>query len=892
VLTVVVLLLSYGAVGARQPAVRTAAPLPIPAADLARTLDVSVVDRGRIMLDAVRILFDAPDGFDEGDRTRRQQLTRAIASPDRKQGETIPLPLDPSVWRESILQRPASDSDIIAAILTDRRLALLYHGLAALDDETLAWLGPDRETLQHLLRRPGAFGTFGRSIRVRANRVVVPGGAEAEPLWEAIVGASAQKPGHFVRRLFHNQNGRLAFMYDAMAHLDPPRLRYALALDRGADERQDRLRALANLFESVSPDWRVEDRPFARPQVDPSLSLSLIAVTGDGRLADPAGRELWDAVFRAEEPSSRGPDDERAESETPADAAWLLGRIHRAPQSVSRERLETLLFAQRVLGRTAGSRSSAAAALRAYSRFPALFLALERAGVRSVPVMLAAVDRARTLNEIRDDRAHRTATTAFQSALGIVERAVRAGGLTAADAAAPIEALIALDPSVRDYEARIAQWLQRELLPQLPEREEEVADPVESRVLAAMAGLGPDTRREPVVTWEGRSYRVSAARAELARLRRVRERQGGPSLDTAMASFAALTRSLVNAAFEVDSGDEEHGPLASEAVGEPGAAAAVNGGSLAGTLASILYASSLGDPEGGALVGGNVALRHDFGVSPGLARTTLAWRLPREEFGTAQGWRLSGSLLGLDLALARLAIRRMDSGDMPREPRLTANERQTMFLTAAWMRPGAMSDAARDELAAALGRGRARIDALTADPEAIDRVAHDAGLSEWRREALAWTIQHDRGALHDQFSLTETLWLGAPRMSAALDLDAWGPAQFALTGCPCLNMPAPGDWELLTGRPAVGLLGTRNADVQLRVAELLARLQLPASLAAGTTAFAIQDVVDRAQPAYFGDMLAVSRAVRDITPDRLTDYVAALASAGPLLPESSDDRAR
>jgi hypothetical protein len=69
-------------------------------------------------------------------------------------------------------------------------------------------------------------------------------------------------------------------------------------------------------------------------------------------------------------------------------------------------------------------------------------------------------------------------------------------------------------------------------------------------------------------------------------------------------------------------------------------------------------------------------------------------------------------------------------------------------------------------------------------------------------------------------------------------------------------------------------------------------LQLPASLAPGTAAFAIQDVVDRAQPAYFGDMLAVSRAVRDITPDRLTDYVAALASAGPLLPEDVDGAGR
>ena len=65
-----------------------------------------------------------------------------------------------------------------------------------------------------------------------------------------------------------------------------------------------------------------------------------------------------------------------------------------------------------------------------------------------------------------------------------------------------------------------------------------------------------------------------------------------------------------------------------------------------------------------------------------------------------------------------------------------------------------------------------------------------------------------------------------------------------LSGCICLEMPRPRAWEELAGRPAVGLLASRGADVSLAVAETLAALQLPASLAQGVLAFAMQDVID------------------------------------------------
>ena len=46
----------------------------------------------------------------------------------------------------------------------------------------------------------------------------------------------------------------------------------------------------------------------------------------------------------------------------------------------------------------------------------------------------------------------------------------------------------------------------------------------------------PTDKRDRVVEWEGRRYHVNAARGEELRLHRVRQRQGGTSLQTALQS--------------------------------------------------------------------------------------------------------------------------------------------------------------------------------------------------------------------------------------------------------------------------------------------------------------------------------------------------------------------
>ena len=310
---------------------------------------------------------------------------------------------------------------------------------------------------------------------------------------------------------------------------------------------------------------------------------------------------------------------------------------------------------------------------------------------------------------------------------------------------------------------------------------------------------------------------------------------------------------------------------------------------LADVLTSMLYAVHIRDHDDRALASGNVALRHDLGTVPTAGvRPLAAWRFANEHLDPNQGWRLRGSLLGLEVPLARFALRRLDVSTMPPAPKLTAPERQTASLTLAMLRTNAISDEARDEIANAIKRGQARFAALSASRDELEALARDAGLSEWRREALGWSLTHDRESVDAQISLLELMWLGAPRNADRLGLDAWGTASTPLTGCLCLEMPAARDWETLGGRPSVGVLATRGADVTVLIARELAERRLPAALLPGIAAFAMQDVLDETQPAYFDDWSQFGHAARLIRQDRIVDYIAALTAGGPLQPAPSN----
>ena len=143
-------------------------------------------------------------------------------------------------------------------------------------------------------------------------------------------------------------------------------------------------------------------------------------------------------------------------------------------------------------------------------------------------------------------------------------------------------------------------------------------------------------------------------------------------------------------------------------------------------------------------------------------------------------------------------------------------------------------------------------------------------------------MARDRKRAQRAFTLLELYRIGR----APTTHDAWGASATPLDGSLALRLPSDA-WEEYAGRPGTGLLGSQLADVGLRTAEILTALHLPSSITRNVVAFAMQDVLDRAQPAHFDDFLAIAYAARDLERERFEDYIAALTASGPLLPQTA-----
>src|SRR5262249_178853 len=104
---------------------------------------------------------------------------------------------------------------------------------------------------------------------------------------------------------------------------------------------------------------------------------------------------------------------------------------------------------------------------------------------------------------------------------------------------------------------------------------------------------------------------------------------------------------------------------------------------LAQALMSIAYAADVGDPEGAVLLAADVSVGDGFGLAAKDAeqRQRLAWIVPRPEVNPGVPWHVSGSLLGLDLGLSHLALRRLNFERVLEAPKLTSNERDTFALS-------------------------------------------------------------------------------------------------------------------------------------------------------------------------------------------------------------------
>jgi hypothetical protein len=855
-----------------------------------------------------------------------ERLQRAAQSATTEPGasalDTVALPLSVDWWRDAVFHGSATPETLVFQILRTRDTALLYWGLLALDPPTRLWLGERRELVSRLLQgRTPSFVIAAPGIRIVNGALQVPGGPAARQAWEAEVGARAGDPDVFLSQLLSEDRVPLAYLFGALGQLPDPQLRAVLRLDAGGQASLDALRRLHRLFLESAGDVVIRARPFLRAPVDPGLLMAQLPLGADGRVLLPGNTQFWREVFafRSVRTAPAIPPGSDA-----IDLVWLLEQVFDAGPVERRLRIEQVLFALHVFPHLApdafGDAAVAAGGLRTW---PALIRTLERIGVADPAVYRHAVERASRLDEIGDATARRTAIAQYQGALAIVARAASRGSIQRDQLAPLVTALAGIETSkAGNYDGGIARWIDAGLCSRLrntgdskvPIGADAGRDTVEADLTDLLAG--PRRSAPPEVQWEGTRYRVDLAAAEIVRLRRNRGDEPLPFLSAALglldmaARLEQTTGAGGSASRERDLLDglvrdvrlEDQGgwngrdlrPLVralQDEVGRNAGRAAADARLLADELTArglmeLAYAVALGSPDAGPITASEAAQRHDFGRSRwNLGKAPSPWSIPERAAGG--GWRFEGALLGLDIALADRWLRRVSTGAVTSAPSLDMKDRKALAEAVAIMAGERLTDPARDTIDAAMRNGRARISAADS-LDAADALAAAVPLSPLRRSLLEWTFLYDRGRVDAFFAPAEVFRLGLGDAAPDRDLDAWGAPARPRSGCLCLEFPRHHPRELLAGRWGNGLLMSAVPDLNLRLAELLARLQMPAALLPGVLAAATLDVTTHAPVRYPDDVRALVERARAVTLDQVEQYLALRTTDGPLVPESGD----
>ena len=893
-------------------------------------------DRARFMTEIARLLY-ATESTKPPVLTGVRAGAASVGATDSA-GIMVPVPLPAAAWSRAVFRHTVSPDQLIATILSDRRAALLCRGLAGLDDETLTYFAEHPALITLLYERASAaFAAFAGNIRIRDGRVVPPGGPQAVALWEAVVREPLTAPDRFMRALFAESDGRFAYLYDVINSASPSSAAFALGLWMpDSNQRTQRFRALANACLSSYHEWNLAEHPFSRPLGDLAVLLLRIRMSPSGEPAYPASRVFWAGAFDVDADLSGSSDAPLVGgAQGPVDAGWLVSATGDADMYARTDRLDQFAFGQRVFAALSEAEvAQAVEVLRGFRQHRMLMLTIERMGIRSPAAFEAALQRASSLTSANSSRRFWTLAQ-FQGSLALLARMRRAGTLGLTPATSLLMSLCAVPLQDGEYGRGVAEWV-RTVLGKSPPRD----GSWEQRALTAMAGP-TDKATATRLSWEGATYRLDLPLAELQRLETVRAKQGGHTLDLALAiddlavalrgssltveeaqrvardartlaseSAAKLRHPSVNlmppavelprdgVEWLVDSANELSKlarPVDLRRASRIGASLDQLAGIVLGdALLSLAYAADIGDPDGAALLAGNVSLRHDFGFArkDGDSRVKVPWMLPRQDFQPGVPWHISGSLLGLDIALAPLNLRRMTIDRIADAPKLSSIEREALSIGVSLMDPSRLRDSDLDAISQAITRGRNRLSALLSGAESLDVVADLLGFDGWRWRAISWALQNEPQSLARQFSLVDLLTLGGGAKDA--DLDAWGTSALQTDGCACTELPSSRAWRVLEGRPQLPMMAATMGDFSLAVALRLRELNLPAALARPILAVAMQDFMDELEPASSNDWWSLSRGAQSLRRQRVEDYVSVAAAVnGPLVPEepgSSRDR--
>ena len=139
--------------------------------------------------------------------------------------ERAPLIAD----ERTILQLSQADKltgGLPEAFVVNPDLARFYTGMSNLNQETAGALISSVGVNNLVTRYSALFSFYSSALAVGGGRVLVPGGAQADPVWNALAGVAPSNPPRFFRALFEKDDGKLLAFFSALSQLDSAHQRF------------------------------------------------------------------------------------------------------------------------------------------------------------------------------------------------------------------------------------------------------------------------------------------------------------------------------------------------------------------------------------------------------------------------------------------------------------------------------------------------------------------------------------------------------------------------------------------------------------------------------------------------------------------------------------------
>jgi hypothetical protein len=199
----------------------------------------------------------------------------------------VPVLFHESEWVQLNTDRKRVNQNLLDILIHEPNIARLYWAFSREDDETRLFL-QQSAGLQKLLPYANVLDFYGGQIAVRSGHVILPGGAQAEPVWKDLVGASPSSPGDFVVRLLAKDNGWLAAYFDALSRVDQAQ--------QARLTESPRLKHLYEAFRSPEPQARAADAAFRKA---PGLSILFTRLRWEqsGQPYVPGNLEVWKQIL-------------------------------------------------------------------------------------------------------------------------------------------------------------------------------------------------------------------------------------------------------------------------------------------------------------------------------------------------------------------------------------------------------------------------------------------------------------------------------------------------------------------------------------------------------------------------------------------------------------------